>query len=135
MAKPDLIESKTEPTKPTTKKTTSTTSLKITAKTTRKTTKAPNKEGMGILNPNLKNDEIDAAIKDIRLAHPDLDLNATWALPKKWMSSRSLIPRSHKALGTILKSLSTAKVKCIQIYKNDKKSKNKILLKIIQITI
>ena len=113
-----LCEPKKDPTKPTTKKTSSTsstTSLKITAKTTRKTTKAPNKEGMGILNPNLKNDEIDAAIKDIRLAHPDLDLNATWALPKKWMSSRSLIPRSHKALGTILKALSTAKVNCFKI--------------------
>ena len=70
---------------------------------------------MGILNPNLKNDVIDAAIKDIRLAHPDMDLNATWALPKKWMSSRSLIPQSHKALGTILKALSTAKVKHIKI--------------------
>ena len=113
-----LCESKKDPTKSTTKKTSSTsstTSLKITAKTTRKTTKAPNKEGMGILNPNLKNDEIDAAIKDIRLAHPDMDLNATWALPKKWMSSRSLIPRSHKALGTILKALSTAKVNCFKI--------------------
>ena len=70
---------------------------------------------MGILNPNLKNDVIDAAIKDIRLAHPDMDLNATWALPKKWMTSRSLIPQSHKALGTILKALSTAKVKDIKI--------------------
>ena len=66
---------------------------------------------MGILNPNLKKDEVDAAIKDIRLSFPDMDLNSTWALPKKWMSSRSLMPQSHKALGTILRSLSTAKVK------------------------
>ena len=66
---------------------------------------------MGILNPNLKKDEVDAAIKDIRLSFPDMDLNSTWALPKKWMSSRSLMPQSPKALGTILKSLSTAKVK------------------------
>ena len=114
-----LCESIKDPTKPTTKKTSSTsstTSLKITAKTTRKTTKAPNKEGMGILNPNLKNEEIDSAITDIRLAYPDMDLNATWALPKKWMTSRSLIPRSHKALGTVLKALSTAKVKRVKIY-------------------
>ena len=120
------LESNKDPTKPTTKKTTSpstssssTTSTsqatsKITAKTTRKTTKAPNKEGMGILNPNLRKDEVDAAIKDIRLAHPEIDLNATWAIPKKWMSSRSLMPESHKALGTILNALSTAKVKLDQ---------------------
>ena len=64
-----------------------------------------------------------------------MNLNTTWELPRKWITPRRLLSKTHKPLGTILRTLATAKVR-ISFRSNllfiGKKYKLILLLKILK---
>ena len=65
------------------------------------------------MKPAVRSKFVDEEIKNIGLDLNMQSKNDPWQTAKDWIRSRSIYPQKHQSLGSILKSLTTSKVRLI----------------------